>query len=389
MQATLTMRDCDQATALYLLRRASNGGEMHSSPPAAPRAKRYLRHALIGAGRCRRCRCRCRRGYVAIDRLGPPRLAAGRTSLDHRARPQRPPAARLHHTTGPLAAAGRADATSTSATSPCCSPSRTSASTRTGGIDMRSLARAAVQLVEQPPHRLRRLDAHDAGRAPASKARYERSSGGKLRQIVGALQLEQHLNKRRDPARSTCGWRPSAATSRACARRRWPTSARSRGGCRSARRRCSSRCRNRPMAAPRPQSARPRASPATACSQRATEAGVITAGGGTRAPGRAGAASARRAFPKLAPHLAEAEVDGAAAGVRAPAHHRSRRAAGARDSRRGADQAARPQAFGGHPRRRPHHRRGDRPRRLGRLSRRCARSAPSTWPTPCARPARR
>ncbi len=67
-----------------------------------------------------------------------------------------------------------------------------------GGVDLRSLARAAVQLVEN-----RRI-VSGASTLTMQVARlieghYERSGGAKLRQIVGALRLEHHLTKHADP----------------------------------------------------------------------------------------------------------------------------------------------------------------------------------------------
>ncbi len=65
---------------------------------------------------------------------------------------------------------------------------------RHGGIDMRSLARAAWQLIEH-----RRIVSGGSTLtmqvARLIEGQYERSSSAKLRQIVGALQLEHHLTK--------------------------------------------------------------------------------------------------------------------------------------------------------------------------------------------------
>ena len=165
------MRDAARKLLSVSWRRAPTGGETHSSPPAAAASRsptrRALRYALIGAGTLAGIAAVCAgAGYVAIDRLGPPDLADDAECLDDRPRPPRPAAARLHDAGRTLAPSRRSRATSTSATSPCSWHSRTSASTDHGGVDMRSLARAAVPAHREPPHRLRRLDAHHAGRAP-------------------------------------------------------------------------------------------------------------------------------------------------------------------------------------------------------------------------------
>ncbi len=63
----------------------------------------------------------------------------------------------------------------------------------------------------------------------------------------------------------TCGWRHSAATSKACAPHRSPISARSRGGCRWAKRPCWSPFRSRPRCAARIASRCPPSAHATTC----------------------------------------------------------------------------------------------------------------------------
>ena len=107
-----------------------------------------------------------------------------------------------------------------------------------------AIGRAAWQLVAPSPHRLGRLDADHAGGAPAAgRARAHRrrqAAAGAARAAARA-----HALQRRDPAASTCAWRRSAATWRACAPPRSPISARSRGGCRWPRRPCWWRCRSR------------------------------------------------------------------------------------------------------------------------------------------------
>ena len=77
------------------------------------------------------------------------------------------------------------------------------------------------------------------------------SLAGKIRQALLRAAARAAAVEGRDPARSICGWRRSAATSKACARPRSPISARSRGGCRWAKRPCWSPFRSRPRCAVR------------------------------------------------------------------------------------------------------------------------------------------
>ena len=51
------------------------------------------------------------------------------------------------------------------------------------GVDPSALVRAALQLAPPRPHRLRRLDPDDAGRAPARRPARPRTAGAKLRQM--------------------------------------------------------------------------------------------------------------------------------------------------------------------------------------------------------------
>ena len=97
------------------------------------RQRHYLRIALIGAGdACWRRRRMLRAGRLHRHRSArPARPGSAQPALDHRPRPSRPPAARLHDARRTLAPSGRSQLTSTSATSPCSWHSRTSASTST------------------------------------------------------------------------------------------------------------------------------------------------------------------------------------------------------------------------------------------------------------------
>ena len=72
---------------------------------------------------------------------------------------------------------------------------KTSASTTHHGVDPLSLGARRIPIRHQRPHRLGRLDAHDAGRAAAGAARSIAAFGAKLRQIVRALELERALSK--------------------------------------------------------------------------------------------------------------------------------------------------------------------------------------------------
>ena len=181
------------------------------------------------------------------------------------------------------------------ATTGCCAPSprRTAAGACRVEPERRrsALSRHADRLRGPALPRAPRRRSAARSRAPAaSSSRHGRivSGGSTLTMQVARLLEGQHertgarqappdrcarcsssssSSKDRDPARSICGSRRSAATSKACARPRSPISARSRAVCRSARRRCWWRCRSRPRARrpDRNREAAPRAR-ATACS---------------------------------------------------------------------------------------------------------------------------
>jgi penicillin-binding protein 1C len=173
------------------------------------------------------------------------------------------------------------------------------------GIDMRSMTRAAVQLVENG-RIVSGASTLTMQVARLIEGRYERSTSAKARQIVGALQLEHHLTKQqiltiylrlapfggniegiraaslayfgKEPRRLSVG---EAALLVALPQSpEWRRPDRSPGAARIARDRVL---------------------------QRAVEEGVITSSEATRASQEA-VPTGRRAFPKLAPHLAETEV---------------------------------------------------------------------------------
>ena len=160
--------------------------------------------------------------------------------------------------------------------------------------------------------------------------------------------------------------------------------------CRSARRRCWSRCRNRPRpAGPIAIADAAPSAPATACSTRGRQAGVITAAEAERAKSRARADRAPRVSRKLAPHLAESEVARRARAADPSADARSRAASGLGDTCRRADEARSAQQAC----RPPSSSSITRPARSSPTSARptistTPGSAPSTWCGRCARRAR-
>ena len=230
------MRDAIKRRLFLSWRRASNGGETYSSPPAAPHTDMNpsfpfplsgegqgggcpqpltecttptptlphqgggrirlptLRTALIGAGTLAGAAAVVAGGgYVAIDRLGPPDLhqvdQLSTTVLDRNDRLLRAfttPSGRWRLPVEVYDVDQRYLA--------MLMAFEDKRFYEHGGIDMRSLARAAVQLVEN-----RRIVSGASTLtmqvARLIEGRYERSGSAKLRQIVGALQLEHHLDK--------------------------------------------------------------------------------------------------------------------------------------------------------------------------------------------------
>ncbi len=286
-------------------RRATGGGETHSSPPAAPAARRYRRRALLGAGAFAGAAAVCfATAYIVIDRIGPPTLGQAdqlsTTVLDRRDRLLRAFTTPNGRWRLPVEAA---DVDQRYLAMLMAFEDKRYF--QHGGIDMRSLARAAWQLTSH-----RRIVSGGSTLtmqvARLIEGRYERSSRAKARQIVGALRLEHHLSKQqilslylrlapfggniegvraaslayfgKEPRRLSIG---EAALLVALPQSpEWRRPDRNPSAARFA--------RNRVL-------------------QRATEEGVISAAEAARAaeePVPVG----RRAFPKLAPHLAEAEV---------------------------------------------------------------------------------
>ncbi len=174
-----------------------------------------------------------------------------------------------------------------------------------GGVDVRSLARAAVQLVEN-----RRI-VSGASTLTMQVARlveghYERSGSAKIRQIVGALRLEHHLDKRQILSLylRLAPFGGNIEGVRAASLAYFGKEPR----------RLSVGEAALLVALPQsPEWRRPDRNPRAArlardrVLQRATEEGVITAAEAERAAHEP-VPIGRRAFPKLAPHLAEAEV---------------------------------------------------------------------------------
>ena len=248
--------------------------------------------------------------------------------LDDGARPQRPAAARLHDTGRALASArrgrGRRPALSRDAHGlrgqALLRPRRRRSCAR--------CARAAVQLVEH-----RRIVSGGSTLtmqvARLIEGQHERTGSGKLRQIVARAAA-------RAPPRQAAN--PVAVPAPRAVRRQHRGRARGlarllRQGaataCRWARRRCSSRCRSRPSGA----------APTATREQRAARAIACCSGQPRKASSRprrrnarpmSPCRSARRAFPKLAPHLAEAEVAANPDAAHSSADHRPQRAEGAR-----------------------------------------------------------
>ena len=171
------------------------------------------------------CGCRVRAGPTRLSAAA----AGARHGLDRGARPRRRAAAGISHA-GRALAAGRRPRCGRPAIRPTCwSPMRTSASaTMTASIRWRML-RAAGQVRQPWPHRLRRLDPVDAAR-PADRAARRplarrQAQAGRPRRADRAA-----AEQARDPRALPDAWRPMAAISKACAPPRSPISARSRGG---------------------------------------------------------------------------------------------------------------------------------------------------------------
>jgi penicillin-binding protein 1C len=264
-----------------------------------------LRTVLIGAGTLAGAAAVVTvSGYVAIDSLGPPDLASSQnvstTVLDRRDRLLRAFTTSSGRWRLPLEAAD-VDQRYLA----ILMAFEDKRFYQHGGVDMRSLGRAAVQLVEN-----RRIVSGASTLtmqvARLLEGRYERSGSAKMRQIVGALRLEHHLTKRQILALylRLAPFGGNIEGVRAASLAYFGKEPR----------RLSIGEAALLVALPQsPEWRRPDRNPRLAriardrVLQRATEEGVITAAEAERAalePVPIG----RRAFPKLAPHLAEAEV---------------------------------------------------------------------------------
>jgi penicillin-binding protein 1C len=303
------MRDAARKLLPVSWRRAPKGGETHSSPPAAAASpsptRRALRYALIGTGTLAGIAAVCAGGaYVAIDRLGPPNLEAPQnvstTVLDRRER-----LLRAFTTPGgrwrlPVEAA---DVDQRYLAMLMAFEDKRFY--RHGGIDLRSLTRAAWQLIEN-----RRIVSGGSTLtmqvARLIEGHYERSGSAKMRQIVGALQLEHHLTKQQILSLylRLAPFGGNIEGVRAASLAYFGKEPR----------RLSLGEAALLVALPQsPEWRRPDRNPRAArfardrVLQRAREEGVITAAEAERASHEP-VPIGRRAFPKLAPHLAEAEV---------------------------------------------------------------------------------
>ena len=256
---------------------------------------------------------------------------------------------------------------------------------RHGGIDMRSLARAAWQLLEH-----RRIISGGSTLtmqvARLIEGHYERSSSAKVRQIVGALRLEHHLSKQQILSLylRLAPFGGNIEGVRAASLAYFGKEPR----------RLSVGEAALLVALPQsPEARRPDRNPGAArlardrVLQRATEEGVISAAEASRAA-QEPVPHARRAFPKLAPHLAEAEV---MAAPKEPVHRLTidravqaalENLAEEQTKLLGQKLSAAILAID--------HTTGE---VIATSARRATSttpaSAPSTWPMPCARPARR
>jgi penicillin-binding protein 1C len=303
------MRDAARKLLSISWRRAPKGGESHSSPPAVAASaggkRRSLRIALIGAGTLAGAAAVCTAGaYVAIDRLGPPNLETtnhvSTTVLDRRDRLLRAFTTPDGRWRLPVEAA---DVDQRYLAMLMAFEDKRFY--EHGGIDIRSLTRAALQLIENG-----RIVSGGSTLtmqvARLIEGRYERSSGAKMRQIVGALQLEHHLTKQQILSLylRLAPFGGNIEGVRAASIAYFGKEPR----------RLSVGEAALLVALPQsPEWRRPDRNPRAAriardrVLQRATEEGVISAAEASRAalePVPIG----RRAFPKLAPHLAEAEV---------------------------------------------------------------------------------
>jgi penicillin-binding protein 1C len=260
---------------------------------------------LIGAGTLAGIAAVCAGGaYVAIDRLGPPNLEATQnvstTVLDRRDRLLRAFTTPDGRWRLPVEAA---DVDQRYLAMLMAFEDKRFY--RHGGIDVRSLTRAAWQLIEN-----RRIVSGGSTLtmqvARLIEGHYERSGSAKLRQIVGALQLEHHLTKQQILSLylRLAPFGGNIEGVRAASLAYFGKEPR----------RLSLGEAALLVALPQsPEWRRPDRNPRAAryardrVLQRALEEGVITSAEADRASHEP-VPIGRRAFPKLAPHLAESEV---------------------------------------------------------------------------------
>ena len=299
------------------------------------------------------------------------RTSRPRTGLRHRPRPRD----RLLRAFTTPAAAGACRSTrprSIRAISQSSWPSRTSASTSTAASTARARARRLL-LVAPRPHPLRRLDADHAGRAPARRpprAHRQRQAAPDRRARCSS---SEHLDKTeilrlylrlapfggniegvRAASLAYFGKEPRhLSAGEAALLVALPAVAR--------------------VAPPRPQQRGRAPAPATACSIAPSRPASSTPSRG-RARARPSACRRRAASSRCSPRISPKPRSRPTPAT--PVHRltidRDLQAA-LEDLAEEQTQAARPEALGRHHGRRSHHRRGARPRRLGRLPRRRSR----------------
>ena len=202
------------------------------------------------------------------------------------------------------------------------------------------------------------------------EGKHERTGSAKLRQIIGALQLERHLSKKEILALylRLAAFGGNIEGVRAASLAYFGKEPR----------RLSVGEAALLVALPQsPEQRRPDRNPkaARAARDRVLER-AVGAGVDLRGPRRRAPSSSRSqryvAISRSSPRIFRIRGGPGAGQDRAPADARPRRADGAREACRGADQAPGPEAVGRHPRRRPH--------RRAKSSRTSARPAISTMP---------
>lgn len=300
------MRDAVKKLLSRSWRRATSGGDYPPSPAAtSPRGHRYARAALLGAGifagAAAVC---CTGGYVAIDRAGPPDLSTtnnlSTVVLDRNDRLLRAFTTTDGRWRLPVEV-GDVDERYLA----MLMAFEDKRFYEHGGVDLRSLSRAALQLVLNG-RIVSGASTLTMQVARLVEGRYERSSSAKARQIVGALRLEHNLTKHQILALylRLAPFGGNIEGVRAASLAYFGKEPR----------RLSVGEAALLVALPQsPEWRRPDRNPNAArlardrVLQRAVEEKVITQAEATRAS-QEPVPTGRRPFPKLAPHLAEAEV---------------------------------------------------------------------------------